>query len=175
MRRAVFACAVLAALAIGPVAQAQVPQIPAPVSDALDQVSDAATPVLLEAATAAQPAVNAGGVALRPLCIRGSTISLAIGLAGLPVDPKLVTVPLTRFCKGALKAGPADPVFQQVDDAVGPDLQQAAAPVLEQANTVIEPTRETTAPACLGLALVGPPGFPAPLNRFDPTYELCYR
>jgi hypothetical protein len=168
-------CAVLGAVAVGPAARAQVPPVPPQVADALDQANETLGPVLLQGADAAQPVVNAGGVALRPLCIRGSTISLAVGLAGLGFDPTIVTGPLAAFCKGALRAGPADPVFQQVDDALGAQLQQAARPALEQANTVIEPTREDAALACLGLALVGPPGLPPPLSRFDPTYELCYR
>jgi hypothetical protein len=166
---------VVASMFAGPMASAQVPPIPEPVADAVDQVSDTANPVLLEGASAAQPVVNAVGFALRPLCVRNSTIALALGLAGLPLDAKAITTPVAAFCRGALVAGPADPVFYQLDDAAGRDVRMAAEPVLVALNGVIEPLRAQYEVACIGVALVGPTSLPPPMSRFDPAYELCYR
>jgi hypothetical protein len=176
---AVLACAVTVVLCFAPASSAQVPAlppVPPPVADAVKQVSGVTNPVLLQGAQAAQPIVNAIGFGLRPLCVRGSTIALALGLAGLPVDPRVATVPLTAFCRGSLESGPADPVFAQVDDAVGPTLREGAEPVLQQVNSAaVEPIREDIALACIGVALVGPTSLPPPISRFDPAYELCYR
>ena len=166
---------VVTSLFVGPVASAQVPPIPEPVAEAIDQVSGTANPVLYQGASAAQPVVNAVGFALRPLCVRNSTIALALGLAGLPLDAKAITAPLAAFCKGALVAGPADPVFYQVDDAAGRDVRMAAEPVLVAANGVIVPLRAQYELACIGVALAGPSALPPPISRFDPAYELCYR
>ena len=188
-RITVVVCLVLAGSLGAPLvgAQAQVPglppvpapappAIPAPVLDAVDTAGDTAVPVLVDAAKQAQPVSNAGGPAFRPACVQGGTIALALGLAGLPIDPAIVTKPLVTFCKGALKAGPTDPVFATVDAAAGPQVQTAVEPVLVQANPVIEQARPQAAPVCLVLGLAVPSlVVPPPAHRFNVTREACWR
>lgn len=52
-------------------ASAQVPalpQLPAPVQDALVKAEETLSPILVQVAAAAQPIMTAGGFALRPVC-----------------------------------------------------------------------------------------------------------
>ncbi len=185
MRRIALLCTLGVVLLAMPAASAQLPPgVPAPpaapgvppeVTDAVNDANAQVRPYLLQGAAAAQAAVNAAGFALRPACVHGSTLALAISLGGLPVKSGVVVTPYTALCKGAMKPGPADPVLAQGDAAVGPTLQQGAEPVLEQANTVVEPQRETLALLCIALSLAGPSALPPPVSRFNPTYEVCWR
>ena len=185
-RLTITALVALAGLIAAPIAHAQLPplpeapgapapEVPAPVQEQIDYANDTVVPLLVSAGSSAQPATNAGGFALRPACLQGTTVTLAFGLAGLPVDPSIVTKPIYAFCAGSQTAGPADPYFAQVDAAVGPQLEEGAEPALVAANPVVEQVRPEISLLCVAMVLLVPGGFPPPLHRFSPTREVCWR
>ena len=190
-----IAVSVIAATIIAPVAGAQVPGVPsipgvpgapgAPevpgippvVLDTIEEAKDVLVPVLVDVATAAQPVANAAGFAFRPACSASGTIAILIAIGGgaLPVNPGFVMAPVFIFCFAAYEPGPADPVFEQVDDAVGNQLEDAVDPVLEQVGDAVTPVRPELSEACSLLGLFGstPGQVPPPANRFDVTGEVC--
>jgi hypothetical protein len=177
---AVVLCLTIGAIFAAPAAQAQVPELPAvpePVTAALQQVQDAAIPVLIQVATTAQPASNATGFALRPGCAGvGTAVLLAVLLGGsLPFSPGFVSTPVLIFCAGAFAPGPADPVFAQVDSAAGATAYGLAEPVLDQAGGALAPVRPNLADVCGAVALAGstPNQVPPPFNRFDLVRTVC--
>jgi hypothetical protein len=177
---AVVLCVAIGAFFAAPAAQAQVPELPAvpePVTAALQQVQDAAIPVLIQVSTAAQPVSNAAGFALRPGCAGvGTAVLLAVLLGGsLPFSPGFVSTPVLIFCAGAFAPGPADPVFEQVDQAAGATAYGAAEPVLDQVGTALAPVRPNLADVCGAVALAGstPNQVPPPLNRFNLVKMVC--
>jgi hypothetical protein len=167
----------IAGMFAGPSAQAQVPEVPPEVTDALSQVEDVVIPVLVDAAVQGQAASNAVGFALRPACAGAGTAVLLVVVAGgsLPVSPGFVSTPLLIFCAGAFSPGPADPVFEQVDDQAGGALQSNLDPVLAQASDALDPVKPNLVDACGAIALAGstPRQVPPPLNRFDFVNLLC--
>jgi hypothetical protein len=177
---AVVLCLAVGAVFAAPAAQAQVPElppIPEPVTTALQQVQDAAIPVLIQVSTAAQPVSNAGGFALRPGCAGvGTAVLLAVLLGGsLPFSPGFVSTPVLIFCAGAFAPGPADPVFSQVDQAAGAQAYGLAEPVLDQVGAALAPARPNLADVCGAVALAGstPNQVPPPLNRFNLIQTVC--
>lgn len=184
--------AVMVGLAIGGLvagpAHAQVPSlpdtpdlppIPAPIADAIDQAEEILIPIIVDAAIQSQVVSNAAGFALRPPCSAAGTVILLVAIAGgslpLPVAPGVIVTPVLIFCGGAYTPGPADPVFQQVDDAAGDQLQDAVQPVLTQAGDALAPVRPNLMEACGAIALAGgtPRQLPPPLSRFDIVKEVC--
>ena len=177
---AVVLCVSIGAIFAAPAAQAQVPELPAipePVSAALQQAQDAAIPVLIQVSTAAQPVSNATGFALRPGCAGiGTAVLLAVLLgSSLPFSPGFVSTPVLIFCAGAFAPGPADPVFEQVDQAAGAAAYGAAEPVLDQVGAALAPVRPNLADVCGAVALAGstPNQVPPPLNRFNLIQTVC--
>jgi len=180
-------CLTVAGIVAAPIAGAQVPAIPelpatpdvpAPVADAIAQAADLIIPVLLEASDAAAPAANAGGFALRPGCSAVAfPLLLAISAGGdLPFSPGAMLTPYFVTCGAASSEGPADPVFMQVDDAAGAQLESSLAPVLDQVHdAAITPVRPSLNDACGALAIIGtaPNQVPPPLARFDAYELLC--
>jgi hypothetical protein len=177
---AVLICLGVAGLLAAPGASAQVPSlpsVPAPVSDAIGQVQDVVVPVLADGAVQAQPAANALGFIMRPACSGSGTavVLLAIGGGSLPASPLFVITPLLLFCAGAYSPGPADPVFKQVDGAVGPQMQSTLAPVLKQAHDALAPARPNLSEACSVASLMGstPRQLPPPLSRLNLVKVVC--
>ncbi len=156
-----------------------VPEIPEPVGDALRTVQDTAVPLLTDVALAGQPAANAIGFALRPGCsVAGTAVVLTALLSGtvpLPVSPGLALLPVFVACGAAFDEGPADPVFEQVDTAAGPPVQDATQPVIDQAATAMSPVRPTLSEGCSVLSLFGsaPKQVPPPLHRLDLLGAVC--
>jgi hypothetical protein len=66
-------------------------------------------------------------------------------------------------------------VFKQVDGAVGPQLEDAVQPVLDQAETGLDPVRPELSEVCSVLSLTGSPTkqMPPPVKRFDITGTVC--
>lgn len=152
------------------------PDLPAPLVDAIAQAEELIIPVLLQGSDAAAPAANAGGFALRPGCSAVAfPILLAVSAGGdLPFSPGAMLTPYFVTCGAAAADGPADPVFAQVDDATGAQLESSLDPVLQQAHDqAITPVRPSLNEACGALAVIGtaPNQVPPPLARFD-SYEL---
>lgn len=156
-----------------------VPEIPEPVSDALRTAQDTVVPLLTDAAIAAQPAANAVGFALRPGCsVVGTTVVLSALLGStlpLPVSPGVALLPVFIACGAAFDEGPVDPVFEQLDAAAGPSVQDATAPVIDQAATAMSPVRPTLSEGCSILSLFGsaPKQVPPPLHRLDLLGAIC--
>jgi hypothetical protein len=176
----VLICLGSAGVLAAPGASAQVPampSVPAPVSDAIGQAQDVVVPVLVDGAIQAQPAANALGFIVRPACSGAGTavVLVAIGGGSLPASPLFVITPLLLFCAGAYAPGPADPVFKQVDGVVGPELENAVAPVLAQAHDALTPARPNLSEACSALALMGstPSQLPPPLHRLNLVKVVC--
>jgi hypothetical protein len=173
----------MAGLLAGPAAQAQVPAIPdAPevppeVTAALEQVEDLVIPVLVDGAIQAQAVSNALGFGLRPACAGAGTAVLLVVIAGgsLPVSPGFISTPLLIFCAGAFSPGPADPVFDIVDEQAGSTLASNVNPVLKQLRDALAPVRPNTTDACGVIALAGstPRQVPPPLNRFNLVRLVC--
>lgn len=155
------------------------PEIPEPVADAVRTAQDAAVPALTDAAVAGAPAFNAVGFALRPGCSAAGTTVVLSALLGsalpLPVSPTVALLPVFIACGYAFDEGPADPVFEQVDAAAGPSVQDATAPVIEQAATAMSPVRPTLSEGCSILSLFGgaPKQVPPPLDRLDLLSAIC--
>lgn len=156
-----------------------VPEIPEPVRDAIATAQDTVVPVLTDVALAGQPAANAIGFALRPGCSVAGTAVVLTALAGstvpLPVSPSLALLPVFIACGAAFDAGPADPVFEQIDAAAGPSLEDAWAPVVEQAATAMSPVRPTLSEGCSVVSLFGsaPKQVPPPLHRLEVLSAIC--
>jgi hypothetical protein len=178
-------CLTVTGIVSAPSARAQVPplpelpatpELPPEVVDAIAQAEELIIPVLLQASDAAAPGANAGGFALRPGCSAVAfPLLLAIAAGGdLPFSPGAVLTPYFVTCGAASLDGPADPVFGQVDDAMGAQLESSLAPVLDQVHDeAITPVRPSLNEACGALAIIGtaPNQVPPPLARFD-SYEL---
>ena len=169
----------IAGMLVGPAAEAQVPELPEQVTDAISQVEDVFVPVLVDGAIQAQAVSNGIGFALRPGCAGAGTAVLLVVVAGgtLPVSPGFVSTPLLIFCAGAFSPGPVDPVFDMVDDQAGGTLEQNLDPVLAQASDALDPVKPNLIDACGALALAGstPRQIPPPLSRFDFVKVLCQR
>ncbi len=169
-------------LALGSTASGQVPElpeVPEQVSDAMGEVQNTVVPLMVDAAIAGQPAANAVGFAMRPGCSGAGTAIVVAALLGttlpLPVSPGLVMTPAFIMCGAAFAPGPADPLFMQVDGVVGPQFEDATAPVLDQLSTAIAPARPNISEACTALALFGsaPEELPPPLHRPDVIGAIC--
>lgn len=157
----------------------EVPEIPEPVSDALVTAQETVVPVLTDVAIASQPAFNAVGFALRPGCsVAGTAVVLSALLGGavpVPVSPGFALIPVFIACGAAFDEGPLDPVFEQVDAATGPPVQDATDPIIEQAATAMSPVRPTLSEGCSVLSLFGsaPKQVPPPLHRLDLLGAVC--
>ena len=184
LRRAFTVLAGLLVLIVGAssaaVAQVpEVPEIPEPVRDAISTAQDTIVPIATDVALAGQPAANAIGFALRPGCSVAGTAVVLTALAGsvapLPVSPTLALLPVFIACGAAYDAGPADPVFEQIDAAGGPAVEDAWAPVAEQAATAISPVRPTLSEGCSVVSLFGsaPKQVPPPLHRLEVLGIVC--
>lgn len=183
LRTAVFCLSgALLVAALSPPAAAQVPsapELPDEVESAIAQVQGTVVPIISDAAIAAQPAANAVGFLLRPGCASAGSAIVVAALLGttvpLPVNPGIALTPVFIFCGAAFEPGPVDPVFEQVDAASGPQLQDTAQPVLDQAATGIAPARPALSEACTGVALLGsaPKQVPPPANRLDAIAAIC--
>lgn len=149
--------------------------IPSTVQDAIQTVAGELTAASQEAG----PAAEAAGFALRPACAVAGTAFVVLIVAGaaapLPFNVIPLTSPIFVVCAFAFAPGPADPVFQQVDAAVGPTLQDTLAPVLEQLGAALDPVRPNLAEACGSLTLFAgvDDQLPPPLNRFDYVGLVC--
>ena len=172
----VTAVAGLACGALGPVARAQVPEVPAPVAEQLAGAEETLFPVLVQVATASQPVMTAVGPAFRPVCgSPGTSLVLVLALQQVPLEPGFVSTPLNLVCAGAFGIGPADSVFAAVDGAAGQQLQASLDPVLDQVGAAVAPNRPDLAQACSVIGLAAPPTYfmPMPIGRFDVTREVC--
>jgi hypothetical protein len=175
--------ALIATLVLATQASAQVPPVPAPVQSAVDQVVTTVFPLANQAAVTAGPAVVPAGFALRPGCgMLGGVVVLA-AIAGfavplpvpLPVGSGTAASPALIVCSYAYEAGPADPVFVMVDDAVGPTISSTFAQAVSAGGNGFDTIRSTVGPGCLA-ALAVEPGFhdaPPPANRLDPFRVVC--
>ena len=191
-RRAGVRCLVVAACVVvgtiaGPLARAQVPpgvpevpdppHIPAPIAGAIEQGKDTRVPIMVDAATAAQPAATAGGFLFRAPCSATGTVVVLLAIAGggLPASPAFVLLPVLIFCSAAYDPGPADPVFETVDGTAGATLESNIEPVLNQAGDALDPVRPNLAEVCAVIGLMGstPRQLPPPLDRFDITGTVC--
>jgi hypothetical protein len=177
---AVVLCIAIGGILAAPAAQAQVPalpEVPAPVTDALQTAQDTAVPVLIQVAVQGQAVSNAAGFALRPGCAGvGTAVLLAVLLGGsLPFSPGFISTPVLIFCAGAFAPGPADPVFEQVDGAAGAQAEGALEPVLDQVGGALAPVRPNLADVCGAVALAGstPNQVPPPFNRFNLVKTVC--
>ena len=177
---AVVLCIAIGGILAAPAAQAQVPalpEVPAPVTDALQTAQDTAIPVLIQVAVQGQAVSNAAGFALRPGCAGvGTAVLLAVLLGGsLPFSPGFISTPVLIFCAGAFAPGPADPVFEQVDGAAGAQAESALEPVLDQVGGALAPARPNLADVCGAVALAGstPNQVPPPFNRFNLVKTVC--
>lgn len=156
-----------------------VPEIPEPVRDALSTAQETVVPIATDVALAGQPAANAIGFALRPGCSVAGTAVVLTALAGsaapLPVSPTLALLPVFIACGAAFDEGPVDPVFEQVDAAAGPAVENAWAPVVEQAATAMAPVRPTLSEGCSVVSLFGsaPKQVPPPLHRLEVIGIVC--
>lgn len=167
---------------LGSTASAQVPalpEVPEQVTDAVNEVQNVVVPLMVDAALAGQPAANALGFALRPGCSGAGTAVVVAALLGgtlpLPVSPGLVMTPAFIMCGAAFTPGPADPLFMQVDGVAGPQVEDAASPVLDQLSSAIAPARPNLSEGCAALALFGsaPKQLPPPLHRPDVLGAVC--
>ena len=156
-----------------------VPDLPAPVAGVIDQAEDTLIPVMIDGAAAAEPAVNAGGFALRGPCGATGTaivlMSIGAGAAPLPISVGVPLTPVFLICGAAYEKGPADPVFNDADAAVGPQFEDATDPVLKQVGDAIAPVRTNLAQACTVIALSGGTirSVPKPLSRLDIVNAVC--
>jgi hypothetical protein len=170
----------------GPAAQAQVPgvpelpdppPIPAPVEDAIEQGKDVLIPIMVQVATAGQPAANAVGFALRPACAGTGAVLVVLAIVGggLPASPAFALLPVLILCSAAFDPGPADPVFATVDELAGRELESTVEPVLDQVGEALTPVRPELSEVCSVIGLMGstPRQVPPPLNRFDITGTVC--
>ena len=182
---AVAACVVMAAIA-GPAARAQVPglpevpdppPVPAPVEDAIEQAKDVLVPIMVDAATAGQPAANAAGFALRPACAATGSVIVVLAIAGggLPASPAFALLPVLILCSAAFDPGPADPAFETVDGAAGREIESNVDPVLAQVDDALTPVRPELSEVCAVVGLMGstPRQVPPPLDRLDITGTVC--
>lgn len=159
---------------------ADIPPLPEPVTDALQQAVDAVTPQANETAQALAPAAEATGFAVRPACSTVGAGLVALVLAGAYV-PAPATVagqavgPFLIYCAYAYKLGPADPVFMQLDAAVGPMITDATKPVMDQAAAGLAPVHGQLAAGCGYSPLLAAPvaSTPGPFNRIDLIKLIC--
>jgi hypothetical protein len=176
----------VASVVVGPAANSQVPgvpgvpalpPIPAPVQGAINEAQQTIVPVMVVAALAAQPAANAAGFALRPPCGAYGTAILLVAIAGggLPVSPGIVSTPIFIMCGATYQPGPADPAFQQVDAAAGPQVSEGWGMVQPQLYDALTPARPNLSEACSVIGLMGstPRQVPMPLKRINVVKVAC--
>ena len=158
-----------------------VPQVPVPepVADAATQAIDTVLPVVGNAAIQLRPVATAGGFALRAPCatLGGATfvLALASSLVVVPFPTNVLLGPALIFCSGAFNEGPADPLIQQADAAVGDTFEDQASVVLNQVSAAIAPAKENLDQVC-GLAGIFGETFrnaPPPLHRPDYVAAVC--
>lgn len=181
---AAFAVAVFVLAGVGP-ARAQVPdlpsppEVPQPVTDAIAQVNGTVMPALSNAAVTLSPVSNAAGFALRGPCAVIGTAAVVLALAGgvapLPVSVGGYLVPVYILCAYTYDPGPADPYFEQIDDAVGPTVSEQAEPIYAQISDGIEPARPQLSTPCSALSLfeTAPSYLPPPSNRAPVIAIIC--
>lgn len=157
-----------------------VPEIPEPAAGVVAEVQGAALPLLIEAAKSAQPVTNATGFVLRPGCSAVGTAVVAAALLGgtlpvLPVNPGLVMQPVFIACGAAFDDGPVDPIFLQIDGAIGDQFEEAAQPVLDRTASAVAPLRPSLSEGCSVLTLFGsaPQQVPPPLHRIALLPVVC--
>lgn len=153
-----------------------VPDVPAPVSNAVMQVEGTVYPPLFTAAEAASPVATAGGFALRPPCGELGLAAFAIGVAGpsVPLGVLGLEGPAFIFCGGAFAPGPADPYFAQVDQAVGPTLGSRWHTAAKKISAQLEPAASVRPDLCGGVEIAYPTSLLVPpANRIDPSEAVC--
>jgi hypothetical protein len=156
-----------------------VPSVPPAVMDAIESGQSALIPVFVDLASTAQPVPNAAGFALRGPCSATGTVIVLLVIGGgavpLPVNPGFFVTPVLLMCGAAYDEGPADPVFETVDDAAGPQFSDTTKPVLKQVSDALAPARPNIAQACAVIALSGgtATSLPKPLHRVNLVDTLC--
>ncbi len=159
---------------------AEVPPVPEPITDAIEEtVGSVATPAN-DAAETLAPVAEATGFAFRPACSTVGTSLVALVLAGAYVPVPATTFgqavgPFLIYCAYTYNLGPADPVFMQLDAAVGPTITEQTEPVMDEAIIALEPVHGQLAAGCGYSPLLAAPiaSTPAPFNRIDLIKLIC--
>jgi hypothetical protein len=159
---------------------AEIPPPPEPIPSTLEQVVGTVAPPANDAAESLAPVAEATGFAFRPACSTVGTSLVALVLAGAYV-PVPATVfgqavgPFLIYCAYTYNLGPADPVFMQLDAAVGPTISEQIDPVIKQAGDAMEPVHGQLAAGCGYSPLLAAPvaSTPGPLNRVDLIKLIC--
>ena len=181
-RLAVAACLVVGVLGVGGSALAQVPSVPdlpAPVTNAISTVQATLYPYLFSAAQQGSAVATLGGFALRPECGELGYAAFLAAVAGpsLPIGVIGLLSPVFIVCSGSFANGPADPYFGTVDHAVGPQVSSTWAPVVAQAHKLRTTTPQAGTYFQEACSVVGfaPPSseFPPPLSRFGYESLFC--
>ncbi len=190
MKLRVLGCAVGAAIVMAVVpspAQAQLPslpqlprfELPEPLDAAAEQGIDTVLPLIGQTAIQLRPGATLAGFALRVPCsaLGGASFVLALGssIVVLPLPTGAFLGPALIFCSGALEEGPADPAFDQLDDATGDQLEGALTPVLLQIAGAVEPARSSLDEGCgvVRIFAAAPQQAPPPLHRFNYVALVC--
>lgn len=159
---------------------AEIPPPPEPVPGTLETILGAASGPANDTAEQLAPVAVATGFLFRPACSTVGTATVALVLAGayIPLPPSLAgqaVGPFLIYCAYTYAQGPADPVFAQLDAAVGPALSEQLEPVTEQASDALAPIRSQLADGCGYSPLLAAPvsSVPPPFNRVDPIKIVC--
>jgi len=163
-----------------PAPPAEVPPLPDPIPATLEQVVGAVAPQANDAAEQLAPVAVATGFAFRPACSTVGTSLVALVLAGayVPVPATVVgqaVGPFLIYCAYTYMAGPADPVFMQLDAAVGPAISEQIDPLTGQVSGALEPVSSQLAAGCGYSPLLAAPvsSVPPPFNRVDLIKVVC--
>jgi hypothetical protein len=179
---AVAASLVVAILGVAGSAFAQVPSVPdlpAPVTNAITTVQATVYPYLFSAAQQGSAVATLGGFALRPGCGELGYAAFLAAVAGpsLPVGVVGLLSPVFIFCSGAFAPGPVDPYLGTVDQTAGPQLSSVWAPIVAQAHKLRTTTPQAGTYFQEGCSVVGfaPPSseFPPPLQRIGYESLFC--
>ncbi|MGH2759447.1 MAG: hypothetical protein ACRDKJ_07750 [Actinomycetota bacterium] len=159
---------------------AEIPPLPEPVSSTLEQVVGMVAPQANDTAQALAPVAEASGFAFRPACstVGAGLVALVLAGAYVPVPNSVVAQavgPFLIYCAYTYGLGPADPVFMQLDAAVGPAITEQTKPVVDQAAAGLAPVHGQLAAGCGYSPLLAAPlaSVPAPFNRVDLVKLIC--
>lgn len=158
----------------------EVPRLPDPVISTLEQVVGTVAPPANDTAEQLAPVAVATGFAFRPACSTVGTSLVALVLAGAYVPVPVTVVgqavgPFLIYCAYTYMAGPADPVFMQLDGAVGPAVSEQLDPLAGQVSGALEPVTSQLAAGCGYSPLLAAPvsSVPPPFNRVDLIKVVC--